>query len=101
VILRPQLSPEEWEMLTGKVKRELIHDLAPVLAEEINRAIERFHDRHLTADHCYGAIGELVDHGVSMRFDEYARFLIRSSANQQISAIAAEMDADEEGEGAS
>lgn len=65
--------------------------LSETSAAAIMAKLESLIDAHVTNDHTYGAIGELVDFAVSERFSEYARFLISAEANGRISQVAAQV----------
>jgi hypothetical protein len=86
----------------GEVMEELLqehrdHDHHERLTAEATDAavgsiIDAKISQHVTDDHIYGAIGELVDTAVALRFEEYARFLIHTTTAERIRQVAAQLD---------
>lgn len=81
----PMRTPDD---LPGRYLLELGRRWGARIEQYVRQAI----DRHLTDDHSYGALAELVDNAVAMRFEQYARFLINTGTAQRISEVADRVD---------
>lgn len=79
------------EELRQYVDQALARHVAELQAH-VEQQLSRAWVEHMERDHANGALWELVDTAVALRFQDYARFLILSDRAGRISQVADQLD---------